>query len=64
MSILPFPPPITSDQVELLKHDNVAAGPGLADLGVAPTALEAVLPTYLWKYRKGGQFAQPEARSV
>jgi len=31
--------------------------PGLADLGVAATALEAIIPTYLWRYRKGGQYA-------
>ncbi len=54
-------PQITADQVALLQRDNVAeAGlPGLEALGVMPTALEGVLPTYLWKYRKGGQFAQP-----
>ena len=53
--------PITADQVELLKRDNVAdpAAPGLRELGVEPTALEAVLPTYLWTFRSGGQFAQP-----
>ncbi len=63
---LPFAPPITSDQVELLKSDNVAdpARPGLAELGVAPTALEAVLPTFMWTYRRGGQFAQPETANA
>lgn len=63
-SVLPvIRPPITSDQVELLKRDNVAGSgaPGLAALGVTPTALEAVLPTYLWRFRRGGQFAHPEA---
>ena len=56
-------PQITTDQVAMLQRDNVAdpALPGLAALGVTPTALEAVLPTYLWKYRKGGQFAEPLA---
>ena len=36
-------------QVELLKTDNVLSDalPGLADLGITPTPLEAVLPTYL-----------------
>jgi NADH dehydrogenase len=65
-AMLPFPPPITSDQVALLKTDNVAGRglPGLADLGVPATALEAVVPTYLWKFRKGGQFAQPEAANA
>jgi NADH dehydrogenase len=54
-------PALTRDQVELLKSDNVASGPGLAALGVSPTALEAILPLYLWKYRKGGQFASQAA---
>jgi uncharacterized protein YbjT (DUF2867 family) len=54
-------PQITTDQVALLARDNVAdpALPGLEALGVAPTALEAVLPGYMWKFRKGGQFAEP-----
>lgn len=61
-----IPPPVTSDQVELLKADNVASGqhPGLAALGVSPTTLEAVLPTYLYRYRKGGQYADQDAREV
>ena len=52
-------PPLTSDQVELLTRDNVASDslPGLTALGVIPTAVEAVVPTYLYRYRKGGQFA-------
>ena len=55
------PPQITTDQVAMLQRDNVAdpAAAGLEALGVTPTPLEAILPTYLWKYRKGGQFAQP-----
>jgi len=59
-------PPITSDQVTLLKADNVASGayPGLAELGVAPATLEAVLPTYLYRYRKGGQYADQEDREL
>ena len=58
---LQLPAPITSDQVELLKRDNVCDPdlPGLRELGVEPTAMEAVLPTYLWRFRNGGQFAQP-----
>ena len=53
-------PQLTSDQVELLRADNVAAAgvPGLAQLGVAPTAVEAIIPTYLYRYRKGGQYAE------
>ncbi len=45
-------PPLTPDQVKLLAVDNVTDGtaPGLADLGIAPTAAEVVLPTYLSRY--------------
>jgi NADH dehydrogenase len=58
--------PLTRDQVELLKVDNVASGrfPGLADLGVPPTALEMILPTYLDRFRKGGRFGQRTRVSV
>jgi uncharacterized protein YbjT (DUF2867 family) len=52
-------PPLTADQVEMLRSDNVAAegSLGLVDLGVAPSALEPIIPTYLHRFRKGGQFA-------
>ena len=42
-------PPLTPDQLELLKKDNVVAAgaPGLTDLGVTPTPLELIVPTYL-----------------
>ncbi len=54
------------DQVRLLRADNVVSGqhPGLAELGITATTLEAVLPTYLWRYRKGGQYADQEAREL
>jgi NADH dehydrogenase len=59
-------PPLTSDQVEQLRVDNVAApgAPGLAELGVEPTPVEAMLPTYLFRYRKGGQYAEAVARGA
>jgi len=51
-------PPLTLDQVRLLRRDNiVAAGAkSLPDLGVAPTALELILPTYLDRYRPQGSY--------
>ena len=51
---------LTRDQVELLGHDNIvrAGAPGFAELGIVPTAAEAILPTYLDRYRPGGRFAQ------
>jgi NADH dehydrogenase len=60
------PTPITGDQVKLLRVDNTPSGafPGLADLGIPPTTLEAVLPSYLYRYRKGGQYADQEAREL
>jgi NADH dehydrogenase len=60
---LPFAP-VTLDQSRLLRKDNVVkAGPDaarvgtFADLGVQPTALEAVVPSYLYTYRAAGQYA-------
>ena len=52
----------TIDQVELLREDNVVSGeqPDLADLGVTATALDAVLPTYLFRYRKAGRISSLE----
>jgi uncharacterized protein YbjT (DUF2867 family) len=65
LSAFAIAPPITADQVELLKTDNVVSGaaPGLADLGVQPTALEPILPTYLYRFRRGGQFAEATAKA-
>ena len=50
---------LTADQVRALKVDNVVAPKArtLADLGITPTALDAVLPEYLWRYRPSGQYA-------
>ncbi len=50
---------ITRDQVKSLSEDNVVAtdAKGLADLGIQPTATEAVLPEYLWSFRPSGQYA-------
>jgi len=57
MELLPVPP-LTRDQVELLKTDNICSGacPGLSDLGIKATAPEVILPSYLDLYRKGGRF--------
>jgi NADH dehydrogenase len=57
LELLPDPP-LTRDQVELLKYDNVVApnALGFADLGIAPTGIEAILPTYMDPYRRGGWF--------
>lgn len=51
--------PVTKDQVINLAHDNVVSGAakGLDDLGIKPTALAAILPDYLWRFRPSGQFS-------
>ncbi len=53
-------PPLTHDQVDLLVTDNVTrpGAPGLAELGIEPTAAEAILPMYLDRYRVGGRYNQ------
>ena len=58
---------LTPDQVELLKSDNVvseaakSAGLTLEGLGITPESMAAVLPSYLWRFRKTGQFAHKNA---
>ena len=57
---------LTPNQVELLRSDNVvsdtakAAGLTLEGLGITPDSLAAVAPSYLWRYRKTGQFAHKD----
>lgn len=60
-----FKPLLTPDQVTLLKSDNVVSKGALtlADLGIKPDAIEAVVPNYLWRFRARGQYeAIPPAR--
>jgi uncharacterized protein YbjT (DUF2867 family) len=55
-------PLLTTDQVELLRNDNVVSDAARKDgrtfdaLGIAPQAVNAILPSYLWQYRPAGQF--------
>ena len=55
-------PPLTPDQVELLRADCVVSEKAerekltLRGLGIDPTAVEAIVPSYLWRFRKTGQF--------
>ncbi|WP_458792027.1 complex I NDUFA9 subunit family protein [Yoonia sp. MH D7] len=50
--------PITGDQIMGLAVDNVVSdgARGFADLGIRPTAMGAVLPDYLYRYRPTGQY--------
>ena len=49
---------LTRDQVKNLARDNVVSegAKGFADLGITPTAVSAVLPAYLWRFRPQGQY--------
>jgi len=55
-------PPLTPDQVELLRVDNVVSerakveGRTLQGLSIDPEPIEAIVPSYLWRFRKAGQF--------
>ena len=60
--ILQFFPskPLTPDQVDLLKSDNIYSGtlPGLSALNIRPTSLEIITPAYLSRYRPGGRYVR------
>jgi uncharacterized protein YbjT (DUF2867 family) len=56
-------PPLTGDQVRMLKHDNIVGVSGekgvgtIADLGVTTLeSIESIVPSYLWRFRPYGQF--------
>ena len=51
---------VWSQRADILHHEYadsvVAAGaPGLAELGIAPHAIEAIVPSYLARYRQPGR---------
>lgn len=56
--------PLTVDQVTMLETDNVVSGDAkatgrtLEGLGIAPTPIDAIVPGYLWRFRKTGQFGE------
>jgi hypothetical protein len=64
MGILPGAP-LTRDQVELLTSDNVVSadarkeGRDMKGLGIEPRGIEAIVPSYLYRFRKAGQFSTP-----
>ena len=55
-------PPLTPDQVTLLRRDNVVSNDAvlnqrtLSAFGITPAAMAAIVPAYLWRFRKTGQF--------
>jgi uncharacterized protein YbjT (DUF2867 family) len=67
LQLLPRPF-LTQDQVLLLQRDNVVSdeaandGRTLKGLGLAPRDIEAMVPSYLYRYRRAGQFTEIERR--
>lgn len=59
LGLLPKPP-LTRDQVELLKFDNILSKDALtlSHLGIKPTAMSSIVPEYLSRLRPGGRFAK------
>ena len=57
LQIMPNPL-LTPDQVEMLKYNNIVSGdyPTLKDLGITGTAIQSILPKYIYRFRTGGQF--------
>lgn len=59
-------PILTQDQVRLLQVDNVVSAAAeaelrtLAGLGITPTNVQSVVPGYLYRFRKHGQFERLE----
>ena len=55
-------PLLTPDQVELLRSDNLVSESAkseartLQGIGIEPEPMEAIVPSYLWRFRKTGQF--------
>jgi NADH dehydrogenase len=55
-------PMLTPDQVELLRNDNIVSEAAKSEmrtfqgLGIEPEPIEAIVPSYLWRFRKTGQF--------
>ena len=66
LGILPNPL-LTADQIKMLETDNIvsesakSAGHTLEGMGIKASSVEAILPTYLWRFRETGQFRNPNA---
>jgi len=62
LGLLPDALMLTRDQVTLLESDNIVSDAAVTEgrsfeaLGIAPVSVEAVVPSYLWRFRKTGQF--------
>lgn len=62
LQFAPAPLTLTPGQVDMLRSDNVVSDAAIADkrtfagIGIEPEPIEAIVPSYLWRFRKAGQF--------
>jgi NADH dehydrogenase len=62
LQFAPAPLTLTPGQVEMLRADNVVSDAAISDkrtfagIGIEPEPIEAIVPSYLWRFRKAGQF--------
>jgi NADH dehydrogenase len=62
LQFAPAPLTLTPGQVEMLRTDNVVSDAAVTDkrtfagIGIEPEPIEAIVPSYLWRFRKAGQF--------
>ena len=58
---------VTRDQLRMLEHDNLVSETArtesrtLEGIGITPTSFEAIVPSYVWRFRRYGQFEQTRA---
>ena len=58
---------MTRDQLKLLESDNVVSEKAISErrtlegLGIEPRAIESIVPTYLYRFRRQGQFDRDDA---
>jgi NADH dehydrogenase len=62
LQFAPAPFTLTPGQVDLLRTDNIVSDAASAErrtlkgIGIEPETIEAIIPSYLWRFRKTGQF--------
>lgn len=66
LGFLPFKPLVTADQIELLGVDNVVSEEAIKDkrslaaFGITPKSMTEILPTYMWRFRKNGEYGRTD----
>lgn len=62
LQFAPSPLTLTPGQVDMLRTDNVVSDAAIAEkrtlpgIGIMPEPIEVIVPSYLWRFRKTGQF--------